>query len=471
MTIGTTDDPGTDGGTDHGTDPGVDPPPGSGDDASDNGDRLLTRRSFLQAVVVGGATAAGAGLLYSGRAARGTKPVPAVEQPSTEVGVLTRPATSSEPPGHLTGGAVANRVLVLIELEGGNDGLSTLVPYSHGTYYDLRPNIAIKSADVLALDDEVGLHPALVRLHRRGIAVIEGLGPMDGSLSHFEMVQRWDRGDIDGSHNLRSGFLARLADTVDNRSPLVGLSVGGTTPRFANSTASTLALDNTNALGYLNADDDRGAGQRTFHQGLLRFATGEDSMEGMVGSSWAQLLQLGATVNAKAARKDDPTNPMYTNGGDLGRQLSVAADLIAADVGVRVVHARIGGFDTHENHLNRHSQLMAELDAAIDGFLQQIALDGEADRVLIATTSEFGRRVAENNQGLDHGSASVVLVAGAGVKPGRHGVGPALDSLDENGNLRTEVPFHSYLGTLAERWMGVEAASILPGDPELLDLI
>jgi uncharacterized protein (DUF1501 family) len=203
----------------------------------------------------------------------------------------------------------------------------------------------------------------------------------------------------------------------------------------------------------------------------LTFSLDEQAMMGMVGSSWAQLLQLGATVNDQTRRENDQNNSMFTKGGSLGRQLSVAADLIAADVGVRIVHARIGGFDTHENHLNRHSELMAEVDAAIDGFLQQIELDGEADRVLVATTSEFGRRVAENNQGLDHGAASVMLLAGAGVTAGRYGSAPSIDGLDENGNLKTEVQFDSYLATLAERWLGVEGASVLPNNPELLEVL
>ena len=432
---------------------------------------LLNRRRFLQALIAGGATAAGAGVIYSGRERIITPDTPEIDQPSTQVGVVTRANTSPDPAGRLLAEAVANRVLVLIEFEGGNDGLSTVIPAGKGLYYDLRPNIAIPEEEVLALDSEVGLHPALARLHRRGIAVVEGIGPVEGNQSHFEMVQRWDRGDVDGTSNLRSGFLARLADTVDNQSPLVGLSVGGTTPRFANSTASTLALDNTDALWYVGPVEEGQTGLRTYQQGLLTFALNEESTMGMVGSSWAQLLQLGATVNEQTKRENDSDNPMFTEGGNLGRQLSVAADLIAADVGVRIVHARIGGFDTHENHLNRHGELMAQVDAAIDGFLQQIELDGEADRVLVATTSEFGRRAAENNQGLDHGLASVVMVAGASVVPGRYGVASSIDGLDENGNLKTEVPFDSYLATLAERWLGVEGASVLPGNPELLDLL
>ena len=430
--------------------------------------KILDRRKFLQVMVAGGAAAAGAGVIYSGRE-RSVEPT--VAQPSTQVGVVTRENTSPDPEGRLLGDAVGNRVLVVVELEGGNDGLSTLVPYGSGAYYDLRPNIAIPEEEVLILDDEVGLNPNLVRLHQRGLAVVEGVGPLDGNLSHFEMVQRWSRGDMDGTNNYRSGFLARLADTVDNESPLVGLSVGGTTTRFANSTSSTLALDNPDALWYLADNGDADPQLRTYHAGLSTFPIDQESMAGIVGSSWVQLLDLGATINEQTTRENDETNSMFTDGGRLGRQLAVAADLIAADVGVRIVHAHMGGFDTHENHSGRHNSLMGQLDAAVDGFLRQIELDGAADRVLVATTSEFGRRIAENERGLDHGSASIMMLAGAPVTAGRYGLAPPVAEPDDNGNLRTEVPFDAYLGTLAQSWLGVEAASVLPNDPEVLQLL
>jgi uncharacterized protein (DUF1501 family) len=440
---------------------------------------IFNRRRFLQVMVAGGAAAAGYGIVHSGRErplSAGTGTLggertggPTVAQPSTQVGVVTPASAATDNAGQLLPGAIGNRVLVVVELEGGNDGLSTVIPAGAGGYYDLRPNIAIPEEEVLPLDGEVGLHPNLARLHQRGIAVIEGVGPIDGNLSHFEMVQRWDQGDVDGTNNIRSGFLARLADTVNNGSPLVGLSTGGTTPRFANSSASTLALENLDALSYLSANDDAGPRLRAFHAGLTTFSVDELTMVGMVGSSWVLLLELGAIVNAQTQRENDESNPMFTDGGGLGRQLAIAADLIAADVGVRIVHARIGGFDTHENQANRHGELMGELDAAVDGFLQQIELDGAADRVLVATTSEFGRRIAENNQGTDHGSASTMLLAGP-LAPGRYGLASAIGTPDDNGNLRTEVPFDTYLATLAERWLGIEAASVLPGTPEVIDL-
>jgi len=188
-------------------------------DDMDDEERFLDRRRFLQLLVAGSATAAGGAVIYSGRE-RIVTSTPAIEQPSTQVGVVTRANAAPETAGRLLDGANDNRVLVLIELVGGNDGLSTVVPYNSGNYYDLRPNIAIQPEEVLPLDDQVGLNPNLARLHARGIALVEGVGPIDGNLSHFEMVQRWDAGDVDGTSDLRSGFLARLVEQHHQDDPL-----------------------------------------------------------------------------------------------------------------------------------------------------------------------------------------------------------------------------------------------------------
>jgi uncharacterized protein (DUF1501 family) len=161
---------------------------------------------------------------------------------------------------------------------------------------------------------------------------------------------------------------------------------------------------------------------------------------------------------------------MVKDGGDLGRSLATAAELLKIDLGVKVVHARFSGFDTHEGHGYKHKDLMAKIDVAIDGFLQKLADYGLAERVLVATSSEFGRRVKETGNGLDHGSASTMLLFGP-VKPGRYGQASSLRDLDKNDNLKTNVPFDVYLATLAQVWLGVDAASVMPTKPEVIPII
>lgn len=371
------------------------------------------------------------------------------------------------PRGRLLPGAVEDRVLVVVDLAGGNDGLSTLVPAGDATYHDLRPRLALPDDEVLALDDRVALHPNLGRLHRRGIATVEGVGPIDGDLSHFAMSERWERGDVDGSRPLRSGFLGRLADAVDDGSPLVGVSLTGPTPHLANARSATLSLSDRNDLWFLN---DRSWNEAIAFQDALRsLSLHETDDVQKMADSYRHLLDLAADLPTR----DDEIDwelPMLAEGGPLGRQLFLAAELLEADVGLRVVYTSVGGFDTHDDHEWQHPRLMSEVDAAIDGFLSRLEDSGRGGNVLVATTSEFGRRVQENGAGLDHGAASIAMLAGP-IEARRLGEAPALDDLDDDGNLRVTVGFDRYLATLSEEWLGVEAASVLPGEPETLGLL
>jgi uncharacterized protein (DUF1501 family) len=149
----------------------------------------------------------------------------------------------------------------------------------------------------------------------------------------------------------------------------------------------------------------------------------------------------------------------------------MAARLLAADYGTRIVHVPMrSDFDTHEDHVSRHASLMDELAAALDAFHRDLDRLGISDRVLVMTTSEFGRRAGDNGSGgLDHGTASVALVTGP-VTPGRYGQPPSLTELDENDNLVATVGFDSYYGSIAEGWFGVPAGDLFDTTPERLDL-
>lgn len=425
----------------------------------------LSRRAFINRVLAtglaaaGGAAVAGCGLSGSPLGRSGTPGA----LPTKPAGT---PGPVATPSGQMMPGAVDGRVLVIVDLFGGNDGLSTLVPYGSGRYYDLRPDLAVAQDQVLAIDDAVGLHPSLERLHRRGVLAVEGVGPINGDLSHFDMAARWQRGDVDGTKaELRTGFLARVVDALDDGSPLVGVSTTGSTPYLSNSVAATLSLSEVDQLWMLQETDwDE---MRVFQQQLARFG------DGPVADGYDRLIDLAQRLDTGDDELDWEL-PMIAQGGELGHQLYLAADLIAADVGTRVVYAGTGDYDTHANHEWRQADNLSQVDAAVDGFLQRAEDLGFADRVMVATVSEFGRRVPENGDGLDHGSASTMLVAGGGAAgtgvAGLAGERPSLDDLDDDDNLRTAVGFDRYLATLAQEWLGIDAASVLADEPEPLGL-
>lgn len=433
----------------------------------------LTRRLFLQralaagALTAGGATMAGCGVFGTGDRGLANR-----SGPTGAATAASKPKTGSPPPrGSMTADAVSDRVLVVVDLQGGNDGLSTLVPYGDGRYYDLRPELSIPDSEVLAIDDQVGFHPALAGLHRRGAATVEGVGPIDGDLSHFAMAARWQRGDVDGSDPFsRTGFLARVVDTLDDGGPLVGVSTGGPSPYLSSATAATLSLTSPDQLWMLQPTDWDEVS--AFQRRLAEFDDGSapwaNTGLGSVADGYDRLLGLAADLD-NGEDEIDWDQPMLANGGDLGRQLYLAADLVAAEVGTRVIYARTGDYDTHSGHQWRQAENLGRVDAAVDGFLGRAETLGFADRVVVATVSEFGRRVPENGNGLDHGVASTMLLAGAGVG-GQHGERPDLDGLDDGDNIPTAIGFDRYLASLAEEWLGIEAASVLSTEPDPLGL-
>lgn len=429
-----------------------------------------SRRLFLQRLaMVGAATATGQLLnaCSSGSAGAGSEPGLS-PMPTTPVGSLA--------PGHVDG-----RILILVDLRGGNDGLSMVVPAGSPRYFDQRPNLAIGADSVLALNERIGLNPRLTGLHRRGVTVVEGVGAWEHELSHFAMAARWEQGDVTGSHSLRTGFGGRLTDvlaqaqaqaqsqsqsqsqsgTRESASPAVGVSLAGPAPILLAQDAPTISLRGLDDLWMLAPTDwDE---LLHYQEALASFAPSA------TGDSYRTLLDLGRKLADVDESSIDWDDTMLSDGGELGEQLWLAGDLISANIGTRVIATQLGGFDTHEGHEWRHDELMVQLDAAIDGFYRRAEQLGFADRVVIATHSEFGRRVRENDGGLDHGSASAMLVAG----PIEHrilGQPTDVDTLDEDGNLVVSTGFDQYFGSLAEQWLGVSASSVLPSTPELLNI-
>lgn len=422
---------------------------------------LRSRRRFLNQALV-----ASAGATWMAACSRGGN----LDSSGSTLAPTSSSAPETSSQGELTAGAVSGRVLVVVNLDGGNDGLSTVVPHGDGRYYDLRPELAVE--DVNEIDDRIGLHPRLSRLHQRGVITVEGVGPVDGNLSHFEMAARWQRGDVRGQENQHSGFLGRLTDALDEGSALTGVSIAGPTPHLVNDRAATLALSGMEALWFLEPTD---WAEATAYQEFIRsFAPVKGSGAGasqvngaMITQSYGRLLDLAAKLSGVESEEEDWEQPMLAEGGELGQQLSLAADLLAADVGTRVIYTELSGFDTHDDHQWQHPELMGQVDAAIDGFLGKVDDLGMGEQILVATTSEFGRRVGQNGAGLDHGAASSMLLAGP-IPVQQLGSAPDLGDLDDDGNLRTTVPFDRYLATLAEGWLGVAAASVLPDAPEPL---
>lgn len=421
----------------HMTDPSVAPGP--------------SRRQVLGLLGVGGlAAASGYGLLRSEVPPGGGVPASRLAGPFP----AGRPAAATA--------EIADRRLVVLELQGGNDGLATVVPET-GRLRDLRRGLLPDDLDLIEFVDETRLHPGLAPLRDRGLAVLQGIGATEPDGSHFEMEQRWWAGDSSRDRRAATGFLGRLCDTLAPDATVAGVSLGaGATPALLADQATTIGLPDPGAAWFLTNDDDQW--YENLRHGLRSLGT--------VGRGESRRIQRArrglddALAFADLLRSVDDDADRGFPETELGRQLQLAGGLLDSDIGLRVIHVPFGGFDTHDDQLGGHGRLMEELGGAVAALLDDLVTRDLADRVLIATTSEFGRRPEQNGNGTDHGTAAPALVCGP-VVAGLHGDAPRLDRLDDDGNLVATAVLEDYYATLAESWLGVPADEVLstPANP------
>jgi len=358
------------------------------------------------------------------------------------------------------------RTLVVIELAGGNDGLNTVIPYADEAYYRVRPTLGIKREDGHVISDELSLHPALgalADLYKAGkAAIIQGVGYPDPNFSHFRAMEIIKSAVPERFEPI--GWLGRYLDIVaagtDDHFPAV--RIGGQIDHAVRADHIQFPVV-ANAGAYSIQTDPRYAGDRTNR--LNAFAalnTGDAHGRAMLPlvQDTAQAAYVSARELAELVSKY-ATSVAYPERNGLAAGLKLLAQVITADVGLQIGYITIGGFDTHANQRVQHQNLLDQFATAVRAFYDDLVAHGADDRVMILTTSEFGRRVAENGSaGTDHGSAEPWFLVGSGVKGGIYGGRPSLTDLD-NGNFRFTTDFRSIYATLLSDWLKADVASVL----------
>jgi uncharacterized protein (DUF1501 family) len=350
------------------------------------------------------------------------------------------------------------RLLILIELKGGNDGLNTVVPYADETYYALRPRLGVRRDEVLQLDERTGLHPSLKPLlplwQGRELAIVQGVGYPQPNLSHFRSIEIWDTASRSEEY-LQDGWLARQFALQPAPAGFAadGVSVGGADlGPLAGTGARAIALNDPETfLRQAKLAKPSGAKRNAALAHILK-------VEGDV-------VQAAAQLNAQTAfRTEFPRGPF-------GNAVRTAAQLAANPAGIAAIRISLGNFDTHQGQPAQHQRLLGDLAEGLAALKSALVEIGRWDSTLVMTYAEFGRRPQENNSmGTDHGTASAHFVAGGRVRGGLYGAPPQLGAL-EGGNLRHAVDFRSLYATAIERWWGADSARVLGGRFERLDLL
>ena len=417
---------------------------------------MLSRRKFLglAAGSAAGGTAAWAALLRDHVEHRLAIPAPA-NPTTTALG------------GAATGGAARNdRVLVIVQMGGGNDGLNTVVP-SLGAYHDTRPTLALPDAALVPIDAlGYALHPSLAPLRTRWntgqIAAFHGIGFRAQSRSHFKAMDTWWAGTNGAAST--TGWLGRWLDATEDdvANPLRSISLGTGAPALSGvRSVPTVVLDPAEFALRLPRGADAAAVTEAF---LATSAPASPSRwlaaaQASVPSTLDAITMLRQVATSGDAASDRSTGAESDSATNL---LQSAAGIVELGVGTRVILVGMNGFDTHADQLDRHAALLADLADGITKFFDRLEASGHADRVLLLTTSEFGRRVAENSSGgFDHGLGGAQFVVGPAVH-GRRVVGePALDRLVD-GDMPIGIDARS-LYAVGLDWLGGPTDELLGG--------
>lgn len=351
-----------------------------------------------------------------------------------------------------------DRVLVIVQLTGGNDGLNMVVPYRDDIYHRLRPSLRVEPSAAHTLTDELALHPqmgALKGLYDDSqLAVLTNVGYPNPNRSHFRSMDIWHTASM-APEDEHSGWIGRIAERRGEGQTPYALHLDGT--------AMPLALQAQGVA--VPSIQDINAFRLHGESGEIRRAIEAQREQANADLQFVQRVALSSVSNAQRLERIDARDAAEVAypGYGLAHKLGQIADLIAADYGARVYYTSIDGFDTHARQGDAHPLLLRELSESVAAFQRDLVHRKIDDKVVLMTFSEFGRRVAENaGRGTDHGTAAPMMLVGSPVRAGVIGSAPDLANLDE-GDLRYETDFRGVYAGLLRSWLGIRPEPILGG--------
>src|SRR5262245_38220827 len=388
-----------------------------------------TRRDFLKTSLAGGSLVAW-GLTVPGFLARTALAAPNADKAGAK-----------------------DTILVVIQLTGGNDGLNTVVPHKDPEYARLRPTLKLPSAQLKKINDDLGLHPSLDGfaglLEDQALCIVQGVGYPNPTQSHFRSMDIWQAASQ--AETLNEGWIGKALRQLPSAGSFhlaaanesAPLALSGAPARVPSIT--TLEDFQLRLAAASTADKKE---QREVIEGAAKAGSDKpgllDFVQRTAANTYAssqRLQEMGKNYQPKVPYPNTP----------LANRLKLAAQLIDADLGARIFYVSLDGFDTHATQLPTHAALLQQLSGAMTAFYKDMAARGHQDRIAMMTFSEFGRRVAQNGSGTDHGTAAPMFLVGGKVKAGLVGAHPSLTEL-EFGNLKFHTDFRRVYASVLEQW-------------------
>jgi uncharacterized protein (DUF1501 family) len=355
------------------------------------------------------------------------------------------------------------RVLVILELNGGNDGVNTVVPFADEGYAKYRKTLRLRTDRLIKVNDKVGLHPSLrdfgKLLEAGQLVIAQGVSYPNPSRSHFQSMATWQTARLDPEEHKGPGWLGRSLDSAGTGASalLVGAGPPPVAIRGRRSIASAIE----------RSDDFHLAAGADPRKALLK-AEPADDLAAFVQRSMLDAYATADRLHQVAGSADDARYPQ----SGLASRLRLIARLLKVGLDTRVYYTVHSSYDTHSAQLFTHSNLLFDLSSALKAFLDDLTAARLAEGVVVLLFSEFGRTVSENSSGgTDHGTAAPVFLAGPGIKGGLVGATPSLLDLDPKfGDLRRSLDFRQVYATVLEDWLGLPAKEALGGTFERLPL-
>ena len=345
-----------------------------------------------------------------------------------------------------------DRILVVLELSGGNDGLNTLVPYGDDAYYRHRPGIGIRPDQLRKIDDHFGWSPGMAgfeRLFKDGqLAIVHGCGYEQPSFSHFSSMAYWHTAAPNSGEEY--GWLGRLADALQ--------PAGGSEWLVNIDSTQSLAVRSRRHTPLVFDDPERFSRKGTFQEQALLNRVPEAAPDESASRAFLRDIARSARDSAARVRAAWDAYQTPVDYGLVPLDLPKVAALVDAGMPSRVYYTsfRNNAFDTHVHQANLHGRLLVYLSDAVAGFMRDLERQGRADQVIVLIFSEFGRRVPENTSlGTDHGAANLMFAVGNSVRGGHYGALPSLTELDPGDNLIYTTDFRRVYASVMSGWLGL----------------
>ena len=362
-----------------------------------------------------------------------------------------------------------NKVLVVLQMSGGNDGLNTVIPYRNDLYFKNRPNLAINKTEAIGLTDEIGLHPelsALANLYQEGnMSIINNVGYPNPDRSHFRSMDIWHTA-ANSNEYLTTGWLGRYLDAQCK---------GCDKPTQALELDDILSLsmkgELEKAIAFKDANRLYNTSQAKYFK-ALDVAHHQEHAEAPVDYLYKTMTETISSADYIFKQsKLCPAKGDYPK-GDLGNSFRTIASLILSDINTKVYYVSLGSFDTHVGQQDKQKRLFKDMNAAIEAFTKDMKINNRFEDVLLMTFSEFGRRVAANaSGGTDHGTANNMFMIGGGLK--QKGIlNPMPDLSDlQDGDLKYTTDFKNVYATVLQNWLGADYKTILGKEYELMKFV